>query len=534
MTIRINNISMNLNEDLGKLKFKAAKRLRIGEKYIKSVKIIKESIDARKKNDIKFNYVIEVSCENEKKIVSKTKDNNIKLVNISKEKEETVYGTEKQSSRPIVVGMGPAGMFCALQLAKNGYKPLVIERGSKVEDRTLHVKEFWENGNLNLNSNVQFGEGGAGTFSDGKLTTRIKDRRCDFVLEKFVQMGAPKEILYVGKPHIGTDNLKKVVKNIRHQIVAFGGEVRFDSKLEDIVIKDSKIAGIIVNGEELECENLILALGHSARDTYEMIYSRGVHMSPKPFAMGVRIEHLQGMINENQYGESASHKRLKAADYKLSYKSELTNRSVYSFCMCPGGEVVAAASEKGKLATNGMSNYKRGKKNANSAIVVNITEEDFGSDNPLAGMEFQRHYEELAFKCGGENYNAPVQLVGDFLNDKVSKKIGSIQSSYTPGYKFADLRECLPDFVCATIKDGLLNFDKKIKGFANKDAILTGIETRTSAPVRINRKDNCESVSLKGLYPTGEGSGYAGGIMSAAVDGLKVAEEIMKKYKPFN
>ncbi|GAA0177870.1 FAD-dependent oxidoreductase [Clostridium sediminicola] len=533
MTIRINNISLSLNQDLKDLKQKVAKKLKIDQKYIKSLKILRESIDARKKRDIKFNYILRVSCENEKKIVTRLKDSNVKYEEII-ENEKLTFGTKELKCRPIVVGMGPAGMFCALHLARNGYKPLVIERGSKVEERTIHVREFWKNGKLNLNSNVQFGEGGAGTFSDGKLTTRIKDIRCDFVLNEFVKYGAPEEILYMGKPHIGTDILKEVVKSIREEIINLGGEVRFDTILKDIYIKNGEINSIIVDGEIIECENLILALGHSARDTYEMLFSKGIHMSPKPFAMGVRIEHLQQMINENQYGEFANHPRLKAADYKLSYKSNLTNRSVYSFCMCPGGEVVAAASEEGRLVTNGMSNYSREKKNANSAIVVNVTEKDFNNNNPLAGIEFQRYYEELAFKCGGGDYKAPLQLVGDFLQDKISNKVGSVKPSYTPGYKFADLRQCLPSFVHNTLKDGLLNFDKKIKGFADDNAILTGIETRTSAPVRINRDERFQSISLQGLYPAGEGAGYAGGIMSASVDGIKVAEEIMKNYKPFN
>lgn len=529
MTIRINNIALDIEEDIALLKKKTAKKLRIKEEDIKKFSILRESIDARKKNTIKFNYSVEVECDGESRVVARANNKDVKIEEVKYDSEFN-FGSEKLHHRPVVVGMGPAGMFAALLMAEKGYKPIVIERGEKVEDRSETVEKFWKSGKLNLESNVQFGEGGAGTFSDGKLTTRIKDSRCDFVLEEFIKAGAPEEIMYKGKPHIGTDILKVIVKNIREKIIELGGEVRFNSKLEDLKIKDNKLYGIVVNGEEVPCEALVLALGHSSRDTYEMLYKRGIFMSPKPFAIGVRIEHSQQLINENQYGKFANHKRLKAADYKLTYTSPKTNRGVYSFCMCPGGDVVAAASEEGRLVTNGMSYYSRDKENANAAIVVTVGEKDFTGDTPLKGMEFQRHYESLAYKLGGENYYAPIQLVGDFLEDKVSQKLGSIKPSYKPGYIFADLRECLPTGVVDTLKDGLIEFDKKIKGFAQKDAVLTGIETRTSAPVKIQRNEKLQSISLQGLYPSGEGAGYAGGIMSAAVDGLKSAESIMKEY----
>lgn len=529
MTIRINNIALDIEEDIALLKKKTAKKLRIKEADIKIFRILRESIDARKKNTIKFNYSVEVECDGESRVVARANNKDVKIEEVKYDSEFN-FGSEKLHHRPVVVGMGPAGMFAALLMAEKGYRPIVIERGEKVEERSETVEKFWKSGKLNLESNVQFGEGGAGTFSDGKLTTRIKDSRCDFVLEEFVKAGAPDEILYKGKPHIGTDILKVVVKNIREKIIELGGEVRFNSKLEDLKIKDNKLYGIVVNGEEVPCEALVLALGHSSRDTYEMLYKRGAFMSPKPFAIGVRIEHSQQLINENQYGKFANHERLKAADYKLTYTSPKTNRGVYSFCMCPGGDVVAAASEDGRLVTNGMSYYSRDKENANAAIVVTVGEKDFIGDTPLKGMEFQRYYESLAYKLGGGNYHAPVQLVGDFLEDKVSKKLGNVKPSYKPGYVFADLRECLPNGVVDTLKDGLIEFDKKIKGFAQKDAVLTGIETRTSAPVKIERNEKLQSISLEGLYPSGEGAGFAGGIISAAVDGLKSAESIMKEY----
>lgn len=530
MTIRINNIVLDIDEDIELLKKKVTKKLRIDKEEIKKFKILKESIDARKKNNIKLTYSVEVECENEGKIVQRANSRDVKNEKKVKE-EEFIFGNKKINHRPIIVGMGPAGMFAALLLAENGYKPIVIERGEKVEERTKSVESFWKNGELNLESNVQFGEGGAGTFSDGKLTTRIKDRRCDFVLEEFVKAGAPEEITYIGKPHIGTDILKEVVKNIREKIIDLGGEVRFNSKLEDLKIKNNRLTGIVVNGEEIPCDVLVLGLGHSARDTYEMLFKRGVFMSPKPFAIGVRIEHSQAFIDENQYGKFAAHPKLRAADYRLSYTSKTTDRAVYSFCMCPGGEVVAAASEEGKLVTNGMSYYRRDKDNANAAIVVTVGEKDFIGDTPLKGMEFQRHYESLAYKLGGGNYTAPIQLVGDFLKDEVSTKLGSIKPTYKPGYEFADLRKCLPNGVIETLKEGLLEFDKKIKGFASEDTVMTGVETRTSAPVKIERNEKFQSISVEGLYPCGEGAGFAGGIVSAAVDGLKSVEHIMREYK---
>jgi uncharacterized protein len=531
MTIKINNLSLDLSEDTSVLKDKAAKRLQITKESILYFKIIRESIDARKKDNIKFNYAVEVKCENEEKIVKKANDRNILIENQSY-KDEIEIGPKKLNHRPLVVGMGPAGIFCGLLLARKGYKPIIIERGQSVEERTESVERFWRSGKLNLESNVQFGEGGAGTFSDGKLTTRIKDSRCDYILEELVKAGAPSEIIYSGKPHIGTDVLKVVVKNIREEIISLGGEVRFNTKLSKINVKNKEVYSIIANGYEVPCEALILAIGHSSRDTYEMLYNCEVFLSPKAFSMGVRIEHPQELIDKSQYGKFAEHPRLRAADYRVAHTSEAMQRAVYSFCMCPGGEVVAAASEEKRLVINGMSYYKRDKENANSALVVSVKPEDFQGSSPLKGMEFQRHYEALAYETGGGNYSAPIQLVGDFLKDTVSTQLGTVTPSYKPGYEFRDLRSCLPNYVVSMLKEGITEFDRKIKGFAMPDALLTGIETRTSAPVRIERNDGMQSISVKGLYPAGEGAGYAGGIVSAAVDGLRIAESIINKYMP--
>ena len=529
MAIRINNIILSIEEDNSLIKKKVAKKLRIKEEDIHSLKIIKESIDARKKDDIKFNYCVDITCDNEKNVVKKINNNNVKLEDENKE-EKFIYGNKKLKSRPVVIGFGPAGIFASLTLAKHGYKPIVFERGEDVDKRTETVEKFWDTGELNLNSNVQFGEGGAGAFSDGKLTTRIKDKRCTFVLEEFVENGAPEEITYVGKPHVGTDILKGVVKNIREKIKKLGGEVHFKSKLEKINVEDGKLKSIIINGKEIPCECLILAIGHSSRDTYEMLYNNKVLMEQKPFAIGVRIEHPQDIINKSQYGKYANHPKLKAADYRLTYQSKKENRGVYSFCMCPGGVVVGAASEEGRLVSNGMSYHARDLENANSALVVTVGPEDFKGEHPLAGMEFQRHYESLAFKLGGGNYKAPVQLIGDFLNDKKSTKLGSVIPTYKPGFEFRELKECLPKAVVDTLKEGILVFGKRIDGYDMYDGILTGIETRTSAPVRILRDEKLQSVSVKGLYPTGEGAGFAGGIISAAVDGIKASERIMEEY----
>lgn len=533
MAIKVNNISINIEEDsLATLKKRVAKKLKINENDFKAFKITKESIDARRTTEIKINYAVEVECESEDKILSRIHGNDAQKAQPGFV-EDIETGKINMTSRPVVVGMGPAGLFAGLLLAEYGYNPIVIERGEEVEKRTKTIDNFWHGRKLNQQSNVQFGEGGAGTFSDGKLTTRIKDPRCGYVLKRFVEAGAPEEITYLGKPHIGTDILKVVVKNLREKIKEYGGEVRFSSCLEDIEIEGGKLKSIVADGERIQCENLILATGHSARDTYEMLYKKGVDMTPKPFAVGFRIEHMQKLIDENQYGKYADHPKLRAADYKLTYTTARDKRGVYSFCMCPGGYVVASASEEDTVVVNGMSNYDRGNVNANSALVVSVTPEDFLDKSPLGGIDFQRKYEKLAFEVGGRNYNAPVQLVKDFMEDRVSSQFGKVKPSYMPGTTFAELKKCAPGFVVESIKEALPAFDRRIAGYAGKDAVLTGMETRTSAPVRITRTKECESTNIKGLFPTGEGAGYAGGIVSAAVDGLRVAENIIKTYSPW-
>ncbi|WBW98054.1 NAD(P)/FAD-dependent oxidoreductase [Oceanirhabdus sp. W0125-5] len=526
--IKVSNIVLNIEESMEKLKIKAARKIGIHHNEIIYMNILKESIDARKKDTIKFTYTVEVKVKNEEKLGRRLQGKDISVIK-KKSKEKFPYGEKPLNNRPVVVGMGPAGLFAGLTLAKHGYKPLIIERGSDVDKRTEEVQKFWETGKLNLNSNVQFGEGGAGTFSDGKLTTRIKDIRCTTVVEEMVKAGAPEEILYKNKPHIGTDILKDVVKNIREEIIELGGEVRFGAKLEEVIIKDNVVTGIKVNGELISCDVIIMAIGHSARDTYEMLYEKGVHMESKPFAIGVRVEHPQTLIDTNQYGIYAGHERLKAAEYKLTYTTDDKERSVYSFCMCPGGFVVAAASEENRVVTNGMSYYARDNENANSAVVVSVGNKDFG-DNPMDAIAYQRKYEELAFKTGGGDYKAPVQLIKDFMVGKKTTDLLSVKPTYTPGYTLANMEECLPIELIEPLREGFENFERKIKGFTYGDGIMVGVETRTSAPVRMNRRENLQSLNIDGLYPCGEGAGYAGGIISAAVDGIKCGEEIMKNW----
>lgn len=524
--LRISDIKIKLKEDIIELKKEIIKKLNITEESLISYRIFKESIDARKKNDICFVYTVDVEVKDEQKVLKKLKHKNI-TVAPDIEYHYVTKGNKNINKRPVIVGTGPAGLFAGLILAQMGYRPILLERGKAVEERAIDVHKFWDTGKLNFESNVQFGEGGAGTFSDGKLNTLIKDPRSRKILEEFVAAGAPEDILYKNKPHIGTDILRNVVVNIRNNIISLGGEVFFQSKVTDIIIEDEKLKGIIINDSEgLDTDILILAVGHSARDTFQMLYDREVFMIQKAFSIGVRIEHPQELINKSQYGDIEENK-LGAADYKLSGHFD-NGRSAYTFCMCPGGEVVAAASEENRLVTNGMSYHAREQENANSALLVGITPEDFHSNHPLAGIEFQRKWEELAFEAGGGQYRAPAQLVGDFLEGIPSTKLGSVKPSYTPGVKLTDLRKCLPDYVIETIKYALPEFDKKLKGFLHPDAIMTGVETRSSSPVRIQRDDNYES-NIKGIYPVGEGAGYAGGIISAAVDGIRIAEQIAKE-----
>ena len=523
---RINNIKIYKDLDLETLIKYVCKKYHIIYEDILDCHIIKKSIDARDKNNIHYLYNIALNLKNEKKYSKLDEYKEFKLPNINI--------SSNNSLKPIIIGAGPSGLFAALTFIKNGIKPIIIEQGKKVEDRKKDVDLFIKTGKLNINSNIQFGEGGAGTFSDGKLTSGINNPLCNIVLQDFHKFGAPKQILYLSKPHIGTDNLIKIISNIRSYIIENGGQFLFNSKLTDLHIKNNKIQSITYVNDNKEynisASNLILAIGHSSRDTFYKIYNKGLHMESKNFSVGVRIEHLQKNINLSQYGNKTTLK-LPPAEYKLVYHDKSTNRSCYSFCMCPGGVVVAAASEEGRLVSNGMSYHARDLENANSALVVTVKPDDFEGNSPLKGMEFQRKYEEMAYKLGGGNYKAPIQLVGDFLKDKPSEKLGSVKPSYKPGFEFRELKNCLPSYVIEALREGIVYFDKKIKGYAMDDAVLTGIETRTSAPVRINRNENLESINVNGVYPTGEGAGFAGGIISAAVDGIKVAERIMAEFK---
>lgn len=514
--LRISNIKISVTEDEKNLPETVRKKYGIRE--LKSFKIVKRSIDARKKNAVVYTYSVDVETENDKKYIGK----NISEITYKKYEFPICKNPKKHI---LVVGMGPAGLMCALMLAKSGVSVTVIERGKCVEERKADTEKFFRECILDENSNVQFGEGGAGTFSDGKLTTGINDIRIQTVLEEFCAHGAPEEILYNAKPHIGTDNLYHMVRNIRKSITENGGEVKFSHTLTDIIIEKGTVVGAAVShgGEEkiIKADAVVLATGHSARDTFEMLKKRNVPMERKAFSVGVRIEHRQSVINESQYGEFA--KYLGAADYKLSVHLP-SGRGVYTFCMCPGGEVIASASEKNSVVTNGMSRYARDGENANSAVLVNITPSDFDGDDVLAGMYFQRELEKKAFVAGGENYNAPAQTVGDFL-EKSSES--EVTPTYRPGVTFTKLDTVLPSFVTESIKEALPEFDKKIKGFADGGAVMTAPETRSSSPVRVIRDAQSLQSEMKGLYPCGEGAGYAGGITSAAVDGIKVAEKIV-------
>lgn len=492
-----------------------------------SFTVYKKSLDARRKSDIHFVY--SVAAETQKVFTSRLPENisvidEVPVLDIEELKRYAVK--RDNESRVVVVGSGPCGLFAAYLLSECGVNTIVIERGSDVDTRSEKVKKFWDTGVLDKNTNVQFGEGGAGTFSDGKLNTRIGDPLQRYILEVFVKHGAPEEILYQAKPHIGTDLLKNCVKNIRKSIIKNGGTVMFDTCLTDIRTKNGVLCGVELNNSDImDCDTLILAPGHSSRDTYEMLAKHGVLLEQKPFAAGVRIEHSREFINEMQYGAECKNEFLPTADYRLAYNG--ADRSCYSFCMCPGGVVVNASSEPESLVVNGMSYHSRMERNSNSALVVSVRPEDFESDNPLAGVEFQRKYEKLAYSAAGGR--GVVQLSRDFMADKVSSAFDGVLPSFTGKTEFVDLRTCLPSFISDTLKDGLVFFEKRIKGFSTGGAVLTGVEMRTSAPLRIKRDTNCESVSTKGLFPAGEGAGYAGGIMSAAIDGIKVAQQIIKR-----
>lgn len=523
--IRVRQIKSNINSTKSDIIKDTAKKLKINESEIIELNIKKKSLDARDKQNIQYVYEVDVKLKDEKKVLKK-KSNDIFKAPIE-EYKFNITGTTKLKQRPIIVGAGPAGLFCGYMLAKYGYRPIIIERGEKVENRIKTVEKFWQTGKLNQESNVQFGEGGAGTFSDGKLNTLVKDKmfRNKKVLEIFVEAGAPEEILYINKPHIGTDLLRDVVKNLRNKIIDMGGEFKFNSCLTDIDIENGKITGIKINNNEILNTNiLVLAIGHSARDTFKMLNEKNINMSAKPFAIGVRVQHKQEMINRAQYGENYP-KELPTASYKLTYKSS-DGRGVYTFCMCPGGFVVNSSSQENRLAINGMSNFKRDEENANSAVIVTITPQDFGN-KPLDGMKFQEKLEEIAYKKG--NGKIPTQLFKDFKENKNSKEFGDVKPVMKGNYEFANLQEVLPNYITKALIEGITEFDKKIKGFARDDTILSAIESRTSSPIKIQRNENGEC-NIKGIYPSGEGAGYAGGITSSAIDGIKIAEYIASKY----
>lgn len=522
--IRVRQVKVRFGEEEF-LKKEVAHKLHISVSEILDLIIVKKSLDARRKDDIHYVYEVDVLVVSDSKVLKKTHSKDVFLAP-KEEYKLPVMGNEKLSSRPIIIGSGPCGLMCAYMLAKEGYFPIVIERGEKIEDRVKTVSNFWSGGILNPDSNVQFGEGGAGTFSDGKLNTMVKDKffRGKKVFSIFVEHGAPSEIMYLQKPHIGTDLLQDVVKNIRNSIIRMGGEFRYSACLTDVFIEDGKVVGVEINGkEQISCSVLVLAIGHSARDTFSMLFKRGLEMKAKPFAVGVRIQHPQSMIQMSQYGTMDS--RLPVADYKLTYNTS-KGRGVYSFCMCPGGYVVNSSSEIGRLAINGMSYHARDSKNANSALVVTVTPEDFGN-NPLDGMTFQRELEEKAFLYGSGKI--PIQLYDDFRCGIFSTQFGDVLPVIKGEYTFGDLNDVLPSFVTDSICEAMPVFGKKITGFDRGDAILAGVESRTSSPVRIVRDERGEA-NIKGIYPGGEGSGYAGGITTAAMDGIKVAEWIISRY----
>ncbi|MGN8250215.1 NAD(P)/FAD-dependent oxidoreductase [Pseudomonas sp. SMV7] len=529
--LRITELKLPLDHPDEALREAIVQRLGIRDEQLLSFNLFKRSYDARKKNsELLFIYTIDLEASNEAELLRKFADDR----NIGPAPDVTYkfvgQAPANLQERPIVVGFGPCGIFAGLLLAQMGFRPIILERGKEVRQRTKDTWGLWRKSVLNPESNVQFGEGGAGTFSDGKLYSQIKDPQHHGrkVLEEFVKAGAPDEILYINKPHIGTFRLTGMVEQMRQDMIALGAEVRFQQKVTDLLIDDGQLTGVVLeSGEQLHSRHVVLALGHSARDTFRMLHAKGVYMEAKPFSVGFRIEHPQTLIDKARLGKYAGHPKLGAADYKLVYHAS-NGRSVYSFCMCPGGTVVAATSEPGRVVTNGMSQYSRNERNANSGIVVGIDPERDYPGGPLAGIELQERLEAHAYVMGGSNYQAPAQLVGDFVAGRPSTALGSVEPSYKPGVTLGDLAPSLPDFAIEAIREALPAFDRQIKGYNLHDAVLTGIETRTSSPLRITRGDDFQSLNLKGLFPAGEGAGYAGGILSAGVDGIRIAEAVAR------
>ena len=516
--LRIDNVKIFEDLELEELKTTLCKKYNISLQDVEYFSIYKKSIDARDKENVYYNYTFNIALKDERKFKKYS-------VNTENKLEEKLVKNRKSKFNPVIVGAGPSGLFCALELVEYGIQPIIIEQGSKVEKRIQDVDNYIKTGKVNTKSNVQFGEGGAGTFSDGKLTTGINDKNCKKVLENFVKFGAPKQILYINKPHIGTDNLVNIVANIRKYIESKGGQYIFDTKVVDIVFENNKVTAVVCDdGQIIKTDTVVLAIGHSARDTFKLLKEKNIKMEKKNFSVGVRIEHLQNDINNSQYGTHTK-LNLPPAEYKLVYHGN--DRSCYSFCMCPGGTVMPSASEEDAIVTNGMSKYNRDLENANAALLVNVLTEDFKTDDVLEGMYFQEKLEKEAYILGGKSGKAPAQKLGDFLNNIESTEIGKIKPSYMPGVKLTNLNELLPDFVAKTLKEAIMYWDKKIHGFADSDAILTAIETRSSSPIKIIRNDKFMAENIQGLYPAGEGPGYAGGIMSAAVDGIKIARAII-------
>ena len=529
--LRLNELKLPLDHTPDALRPAIVQRLGIADADLLDYTIFRRGYDARKKSAILLVYSIDLTLRNEAAVRARLADDRHLAPTPDMAYRFVAQAPANLQSRPVVIGTGPCGLLAGLVLAQMGFRPIILERGKAVRERTKDTWGLWRKNTLNPESNVQFGEGGAGTFSDGKLYSQIKDPHFHGrkVLEEFVKAGAPEEILYVSKPHIGTFRLVKMVENMRATITELGGEIRFGSKVERVLIEDHQVRGIELAGSEtIATEHVVLAIGHSARDTFQMLHEAGVYIEAKPFSIGFRVEHPQTLIDRARFGPNAGNEILGAADYKLVHHCK-NGRAAYSFCMCPGGQVVAATSEPGRVVTNGMSQYSRAERNANAALVVDVKPEDFPGDyrsNPLAGIDFQRQWESAAFVAGGSDYRAPAQRIGDFLAGRPSTDLGSVDPSYQPGVHMTDLSTCVPPYVIEALREAIPAFDKQIKGFAMADAVLTGVETRTSSPIRIKRGADCQSINTRGLYPAGEGAGYAGGILSAGVDGIKVAEAV--------
>lgn len=529
--LRLTELKLPLDHAKDALRPALCQRLGIDDAELMDFTIFRRSYDARKKSAITLIYTLDFTVRDEAALLTKLADDRHVGLTPDTRYKFVAHAPADLKTRPVVIGTGPCGLLAGLILAQMGFKPIILERGKAVRERTKDTWGLWRNNKLNPESNVQFGEGGAGTFSDGKLYSQIKDPQHHGrkVLEEFVKAGAPEEILYVSKPHIGTFRLVKMVESIRATITELGGEIRFGCKVERVLIDHHQVTGVaLASGEIIATDHVVLAVGHSARDTFQMLYEQGVYIEAKPFSIGFRVEHPQTLIDNARFGPNAGNEILGAADYKLVHHCA-NGRAAYSFCMCPGGQVVAATSEEGRVVTNGMSQYSRAERNANAALVVEVKPEDFPGDyktNPLAGIDFQRQWESAAFVAGGSTYAAPAQRVGDFLAGRPSTQLGTVDPSYQPGVHMTDLSRCVPPYVIDALREAIPAFDKQIRGFAMADAVLTGVETRTSSPIRIKRGSDYQSINTRGLYPAGEGAGYAGGILSAGVDGIKVAEAL--------